>query len=87
MMGFPCLRLAGDFFASCDHRTGNLVVKLNEERVTALIDAGKGEPFVPSGRPFRRGDTASAARSWPGLDEALQCSAERRVAPPRTSGN
>jgi len=31
MIGFPCLRLDGDFFASCDHRTGELVVKLNEE--------------------------------------------------------
>ena len=29
MMGFACLRLDGDFFATCDHRTGDLVVKLN----------------------------------------------------------
>jgi len=39
MMGFACLRLDGAFFATCDHRTGNLVVKLDEQRVTDLIDA------------------------------------------------
>lgn len=39
MMGFPCLRLDGDFFASCDHRTGELVVKLDEQRVSALDEA------------------------------------------------
>ena len=31
MMGFPCLRLDGDFFASCDSRSGALVIKLNEQ--------------------------------------------------------
>ena len=30
MMGFPCLRLHGDFFATCDRRNGDLVVKLDE---------------------------------------------------------
>lgn len=25
MMGFPCLRVRGAFFASCDHRTGDLI--------------------------------------------------------------
>ncbi len=84
MMGFPCLRLAGDFFASCDRRTGQLVIKLNEERATALIDSGRAEPFAPSGRPFREWASIPErfARSWPGLlDEALRCSAERRSAP------
>ena len=84
MMGFPCLRLAGDFFASCDRRTGHLVVKLNEARATALIDAGRADPFAPNGRPFREWVSIPQrfARSWPGLlDEALRCSAERRSAP------
>jgi hypothetical protein len=83
MMGFPCLRLAGDFFASCDRRTGHLVIKLNEERATALIDAGRAEPFAPNGRPFREWVSIPErlARSWPGLlDEALRFSAERRSA-------
>jgi hypothetical protein len=82
MMGFPCLRLAGDFFASCDRNTGHLVVKLNEARATALIDADRAEPFAPNGRPFREWVSVPErfARSWPGLlDEALQRSAERLV--------
>lgn len=54
MMGFPCLRINGDFFASADHRTGDLVVKLAESRVNELIAAGVGQPFVPAGRRFRQ---------------------------------
>jgi hypothetical protein len=83
MMGFPCLRLAGDFFASCDRRTGHLVIKLTEARATALIDAGRAEPFAPNGRPFREWVSIPErfARSWPTLlDEALRCSAERKSA-------
>jgi len=81
MMGFPCLRLAGDFFASCDRRTGHLVIKLNEERASALIDKGRAEPFAPNGRRFREWVSIPErfARSWPGfLHEALRCSAQRR---------
>jgi hypothetical protein len=86
MMGFPCLRLDGDFFASCDRHSGELVVKLNATRASALIEAGKAEPFAPNGRRFwewaRIPDRLH--RSWPALlDEALQCSVERRSAPPR----
>jgi len=33
MMGLPCLRLDGAFFASCDRRTGDLLVKLPEAHV------------------------------------------------------
>ncbi len=50
MMGFPCLRFAGAFFASCDHRTGDLIVKLSRDRVAQLIAEGIGKPFAP-GRP------------------------------------
>jgi hypothetical protein len=53
MMGFPCLRASGAFFASCDHRTGDLIVKLPRDRVAALIDTGAGTPFAPAGRTFR----------------------------------
>jgi len=54
MMGLPCLRRAGAFFASYDRRTGNLVVKLAEARVADLIEAGEAEPFAPTGRRFRQ---------------------------------
>ena len=53
MMGFPCLRVSGAFFASCDHRSGDLIVKLPKHRVEQLIAAGAGEPFAPAGRTFR----------------------------------
>jgi hypothetical protein len=53
MMGFPCLRVSGAFFASCDHRSGDLIVKLPRHRVEQLIAAGAGKPFAPAGRTFR----------------------------------
>lgn len=53
MMGFPCLRVDGDFFASVNPRTGDLVIKLPATRVQALIDASIGETFAPNGRRFR----------------------------------
>ena len=53
MMGFPCLRVRGAFFASCDHRTGDLIVKLARDRVAQLIGDGVGKPFAPAGRTFR----------------------------------
>jgi hypothetical protein len=54
MMGFPCLRVAGAFFASCDPRSGDLIVKLPRERVQELIGADSGKPFAPAGRTFRQ---------------------------------
>ena len=73
MMGFPCLRVAGAFFASCDRRTGDLIVKLPKDRVKQLIQAGAGQPFAPAGRTFREWVLVSdrdPAR-WAGLiDEA-----------------
>lgn len=53
MMGFPCLRVNGDFFASADHKSGDLIVKLPAKRVDALIDEGRGESFAPNGRRFK----------------------------------
>ena len=86
MMGFPCLRLNGDFFACCDRRTGDLVVKLTEQRVTELVDAGKAEPFAPNGRRFREWATIPVRRqpSWHALlDEALAAAAVRGPTAPR----
>ena len=53
MMGFPCLRTDGRFFASIQPRTGELIVKLPAVRVLALIREGIGQPFAPNGRVFR----------------------------------
>ncbi|MGB0865495.1 MAG: hypothetical protein ACPGSC_03245 [Granulosicoccaceae bacterium] len=53
MMGFPCMRINGDFFASANHQTGDLVVKLPAYRVAALIADGLGQPFAPAGRTFK----------------------------------
>lgn len=84
MMGFPCLRLDGDFFASCDHRSGALVIKLDEPSVSALIDAGEAEPFAPSGRRFREWASipVTRRRHWEALlDDALGAAAARATAP------
>ena len=66
MMGFPCLRLDGQFFASCDPRTGNLVIKLDADRVAELIDSGRAEAFAPNGRRFREWVTIPGSKrgSW-----------------------
>lgn len=53
MMGFPCLRVHGDFFASVHHKTGDLIVKLPASRVLDLIETEVGEPFAPNGRRFK----------------------------------
>lgn len=53
MMGFPCLRYEGAFFASLDHRSDDLVVKLAADDVAARVAAGSGKPFAPTGKVFR----------------------------------
>ena len=53
MMGLPCVRYDGRFFASLDRRTGALLVKLSRQRVAELVGGGEGEPFAPAGRTFR----------------------------------
>lgn len=53
MMGLPCLRYQGRFFASLDRRTGALLVKLPAARVGEVVATGHGEPFAPAGRTFR----------------------------------
>jgi uncharacterized protein (TIGR02453 family) len=53
MMGLPCVRVEGRFFASLDRHSGALLIKLPVDRVRSLIAAGRGEPFAPAGRVFR----------------------------------
>jgi hypothetical protein len=82
MMGFPCLRLQGDFFASFDRRNGDLVVKLDEHLVDHLLAAGRAEPFAPNGRRFREWAAVPFARrrTWARhLDSALDAAAARAL--------
>lgn len=53
LMGFACIRVAGEFFAMPKHDTGDLVVKLPADRVDGLVADGVGEPFGPGGRVFK----------------------------------
>lgn len=53
MMGYPCLRVEGNFFASVQPQSGNLIVKLPKARVAGLIEAGEGLAFAPNGRQFK----------------------------------
>jgi hypothetical protein len=53
MMGLPCLRLDGAFFASLDKRNGELIVKLAADDVSARIARGDGHSFAPAGKVFR----------------------------------
>ena len=53
MMGFPCLRVNGKFFACVERSTGNLVVKLAADQVKELVGSGAGIAFAPNGRVFR----------------------------------
>ena len=74
MMGFPCLRVNGDFFASVHKDGTGLVVKLSKQRVSEAIEAGQGESFAPNGKVFKEWMFVplSKADSWPGwVDEAL----------------
>lgn len=75
MMGLPCLRVRGAFFASFDRRTGDLLVKLREERVHELVESGRATHFAPAGRTFREWAAIppTRRRSWPKLlGEALE---------------
>jgi hypothetical protein len=84
MMGLPCLRIDGQFFGSFDRRTGDLLVKLPEERVEQLVDAGRAHAFAPAGRRFREWAAIrpTRRRSWPALlEEALAFVAAQPPAP------
>ena len=86
MMGLPCLRWNGAFFASCDRRTGDLLIKLAETRVDELVAAERAEPFAPAGRRFREWAAIpdSRSRSWKRLlDEGLEYAINQPVAASR----
>lgn len=78
MMGLPCLRLNGVFFASCDRRTGDLLVKLPERRVDELVSSGRAHAFAPAGRRFRQWAAipVERGRTWKRIiDESLDYAA------------
>lgn len=84
MMGFPCLRLHGDFFASFDRHHDTLVVKLDRAAVAAIVADGRGQPFAPNGRQFREWVSipAASSASWPDhLDAAFDMAADRAASP------
>ena len=53
MMGFPCLRVNGAFFASSERTTHDLIVKLPKDRVDELVESRVGASFAPNGRVFK----------------------------------
>jgi hypothetical protein len=74
MMGYPCLRHNGAFFACVERSTGNLIVKLPKQRVAELVAAGQALSFAPNGRAFREWAAIPDPdkREWRALlDEAL----------------
>lgn len=84
MMGYPCLRLHGDFFASFDPHHDALVVKLDASMVAELLVDGRGEPFAPNGRQFREWISIPVASiaSWPDhLDTAFDLAVHRAAVP------
>jgi uncharacterized protein (TIGR02453 family) len=87
MVGLPCLRVHGAFFASCDRRSGDLLVKLPAARVDQLVGSGRAHAFAPAGRRFREWAAVppERSRSWRQLlDEALAFRGRRPLmAPPR----
>ena len=86
MMGLPCVRVNGAFFASFDRRTGDLLVKLPATRVDALVAARHAHPFAPAGRRFREWAAIAPTdeHAWAGLvDEAFDHVASLPPAPPK----
>jgi hypothetical protein len=53
MMGYPCLRNDGAFFACVERRTGHHLVKLPASRVSELVASSQALSFSPNGRTFR----------------------------------
>lgn len=88
MMGYPCLRVAGRFFASSDRGSGALIIKVPAARVKELIAAGLGAAFAPAGRPFREGVAISVAQQhlWQDLLEEAYLYAIAAVAHEEAGG-
>ena len=81
MMGFPCLRYSGEFFAMADHRSGDLIVKLPADRVKELIANGMGQTFSPAGKVFREWTLISKrdVSMWKGLMTEAREFAKQKV--------
>lgn len=72
MFGFRCVRAGTAFVAMPGHESDGMVVKLPAERVTELVDSGRGVPVAPAGRTFKEWVEVSADEDWgPYLEEAL----------------
>jgi len=86
MMGLPCVRLDGRFFAGLDRRNEALLVKLPDARPGEVIGAGHGQAFAPAGRIFREWAAGPVPdrRRW----QALLAEARDHAAqvPPRSEG-
>jgi hypothetical protein len=67
MMGFPCLRADGKFFASLNREASQLIVKLPAGRVTDAVKTREGLAFAPNGRVFREwlAVPVERANDWP----------------------
>lgn len=63
MMGFPCLRTQGQFFATAMGDRDEIVVKLPKDRVDHLIREDIGLPFAPAGRRFKEWVALPKSRS------------------------
>jgi hypothetical protein len=70
-------------FAACDHRSGDLIVKLPRHRVQQLTAIGAGKPFAPAGKTFREwvviGDRDQAR--WATLIDEARTYASRAPSP------
>ncbi len=53
MMGSPCLRYKGQFFAMMFEREDALIIKVHEKRVNELIEQGKGREFNFTKKRFK----------------------------------
>ena len=69
MMGYPCLRANGAFFACVEQATGHVIVKLPALRVDELVATGQARHFAPNGRAFREWAAFPAAEpdEWSAL--------------------
>jgi hypothetical protein len=72
MFGHRCVRAGKEFVAMPGHRSNGMVVKLPAERVTELVESGRGRPVAPAGKTFKEWVEIAAGEDWgPYLDEAV----------------
>lgn len=72
MFGFRCVRAGKAFIAMPGHESDGMVVKLPADRVSALVESGRGQPVAPSGRVFKEWVEIASGEEWgPYLEEAL----------------